>query len=147
MPWSLGFVLGLPLKSDFLKIIQVTMKHDPFDAMQESMYTLHPSCIHILRWSPMRSVRRTWTGSPFSTNESAWSAMVTGTQSCVWSGPKLATSQSIGDFICIIALLSPNLRASNWMPLVLLDDQICSLIFKRDKYSLLNIILFSFLFF
>ena len=30
----------------------------------------------------------TWTGSAFSTNESAWSAMVTGSQSRVWSGPE-----------------------------------------------------------
>ena len=32
----------------FLKAIQVTVKHDPFDATQESMQTLHPSsCNHI----------------------------------------------------------------------------------------------------
>ena len=37
---------------------------------------LHPSCIHILRWSLKRSVKRTWTSSAFSTNESAWSVMV-----------------------------------------------------------------------
>ena len=32
-PWSPGFVLSLPLKDGFLKIIQVTIKHDPIDAM------------------------------------------------------------------------------------------------------------------
>ena len=53
------------------------------------MWTLHPLCIHILHWSLKGSVKRTWTGSDFSTNESAWSAMVTGSQSHVWSGPKL----------------------------------------------------------
>jgi hypothetical protein len=47
----------------------------------------NPSCIHLLRWSLKRSVRRTWTGSAFSTNESAWSVMATGSQSRVWSGP------------------------------------------------------------
>jgi hypothetical protein len=33
------------------------------------------------------SVKWTWTGSAFSTNESAWSVMVTGSQPRVWSGP------------------------------------------------------------
>ena len=32
----------------FWKIVQVTMEHDPFDAMQESMQTVHPFGIHIL---------------------------------------------------------------------------------------------------
>jgi hypothetical protein len=31
----------------------------------ESMWTLHPFCIHILRWSLKRSVKRTWTRPPF----------------------------------------------------------------------------------
>ena len=35
----------------FWQIVQVTMKHDPLDAMHESMHTLHLSCIHILCWS------------------------------------------------------------------------------------------------
>ena len=74
----------------FLKIIQVTVKHDPFGAMYKSMWTtLHPSRIHILRWSLKCSVKRTWTGSAFSTKESAWGVMVTGSHSCVWSGPYL----------------------------------------------------------
>ena len=30
------FVLSLPPRGGFLKIIQVTMKHDPLDAMEES---------------------------------------------------------------------------------------------------------------
>ena len=45
---------------------------------------------HAPRWSLKHSVKRTWTGSTFSTNESAWSEMVTGSQSRVWSGPNLA---------------------------------------------------------
>ena len=48
---------------------------------------IHPAFTYILRWSLKRSVKRTWTGSGFSTNESAWSVMVTCPQSCVWSGP------------------------------------------------------------
>ena len=50
---------------------------------------LHPSCIHILRWSLKRSVKRTWTGSAYSANKSAWSVRVTGSQSHVRSGPKV----------------------------------------------------------
>ena len=49
--------------------------------------TLNPSCIHILHWSLERSVKQTWTGPTFSTNESAWIVMVTGSQSHMWSGP------------------------------------------------------------
>jgi hypothetical protein len=45
--------------------------------------------MHILRWSLERSVKRTWTGSAFSTNESAWSVMDVGSQSRVQSGPKI----------------------------------------------------------
>ena len=33
MPWSPGFVLGLPTRARFIKIVQVAMEHDPFDAM------------------------------------------------------------------------------------------------------------------
>ena len=47
-----------------------------------------------LCWSLKRSVKRTWTGSAFSTNESAWSVVVMGWQSHVWSGPKSATPLS-----------------------------------------------------
>ena len=36
----------------------------------------HPPCIHMLRWSLKRSVKRTWSRSSFPTNESAWSIMV-----------------------------------------------------------------------
>ena len=54
----------------FLKMNQVTMKHYPFDAMQESMQTLHLSCIHILCWSLKHNAKQTWTSSAFSTNES-----------------------------------------------------------------------------
>ena len=61
---------------------------------RNAMETLHPSCIHLLHWSLQRSVNRTWTGSAFSSNESAWSVMVMGSQSRVWSGPELNASTS-----------------------------------------------------
>ena len=35
VPWSPGFVLGLLSRGGFWKIVGVTMKHDPFDAMWE----------------------------------------------------------------------------------------------------------------
>ena len=38
----------------------------------------------LLRWSLKRSMKRPWGGASFSTNESAWSAMVTGPQSRGW---------------------------------------------------------------
>ena len=44
--------------------------------------------IHILCWSLERSVKWSWCSSAFPTNESAWSEMVTCSQSRVWSGPK-----------------------------------------------------------
>ena len=36
------------------------------------------------------ALKRTWTGSAFSTNESAWTGMLTGSQSRVWSGPRVS---------------------------------------------------------
>ena len=71
----------------FLKTTQVTVKHGPFWCHVGNHVDFTPSCIHILRWSLKHSAKRTWTGSAFSTNESAWSVMVTGSQSRVWSGP------------------------------------------------------------
>jgi hypothetical protein len=44
---------------------------------------------YLLRWSLKLSVKWSWTGSAFSTNMSAWSVLVTGSQSRVWSEPKL----------------------------------------------------------
>ena len=55
----------------FLRIVQVTMKHDPFDATYEVTQTLHPPYIHLLRCSLKRSVKQTWTHSAISTNERA----------------------------------------------------------------------------
>ena len=43
---------------------------------------------YLLHWSLQRSVKRAWTGSTFSTNESAWNVVVTGSPSRVWTGPK-----------------------------------------------------------
>ena len=55
------------------------------------MYTLHPSCVHLLCWSLKHSVKWIWTGSAFSANESAWSVLVAGNQSHVWSGQLFQT--------------------------------------------------------
>ena len=79
------FCVRLTSKRWVLKIVQVIMIH----LMPCRLYI--PSCIHMLRWSLECSVKRTWTGSAFSTNESAWTVLVTGPQSRVWGGPKLVT--------------------------------------------------------
>jgi hypothetical protein len=72
----------------FLKIVQVTMNtiHSMSCRNLCRLYT-HLAFTYILRWSLKQSVKRTWTSSTFSTHESAWSVMVTGSQSRVWSGP------------------------------------------------------------
>jgi hypothetical protein len=72
----------------FLKIVQVTMNTIQSMSCRNlcRLYT-HLAFTYILRWSLKQSVKRTWTSSAFSTHESAWSVMVTGSQSRVWSGP------------------------------------------------------------
>ena len=75
---------GLPVcvrptyKRWFLKIIQVTN--------DTCRLYIHLASTYSLRWSLECSVKRTWTGSTFSTNESTSSAMDTGSKSRVWSG-------------------------------------------------------------
>ena len=67
-------------KTRTLKIIQ-TCDHETWSIRchvgihVDFTFVLH-SQFHILRWSLKRSVKQTWTGSAFSTNESAWSVMV-----------------------------------------------------------------------
>ena len=92
----------------FLKIIQVTVKHDLFDAMYDFI-DLHPFCIHILRWSLKRSMKRTWTSSTFFTNESAWSVLVTGSQSRVCSDP---SKSSCTRFVHPMVIFS---KPTKWM--------------------------------
>jgi hypothetical protein len=72
---------------------------------------IHIAFTYILRWCLKRSVKWNWTGSAFSTNESAWSVVITGSQSRVWSGPKLANGcvgfvpqRKIFEFLSIIKL-------------------------------------------
>ena len=75
----------------FLKIVQVTMRHDPLMSCRNPCRLYIHLVVHKLHSSLKHSVRQTWTSSAFSTNESAWSVMVTGSQSRVWSGPKTIT--------------------------------------------------------
>jgi hypothetical protein len=49
-----------------------------------------------------RSVKRNWTGSTFSTNESAWSVLVTGSQSRVLCEVALRMSLPLWCHMCII---------------------------------------------
>ena len=85
VPRSPGFVLGLPPRGGSKNI---PSDHETWTIQCHvgiHWKKLNPSCIHMLRWS----LKRTWTSSAFSTNESAWNAMVTCAQFRVWSGPKL----------------------------------------------------------
>ena len=68
VPWSLGFVLGLPPRGGSWK--QSKWPWDTIHSMpcRNSCRILHPSRIHALRWSLKRSGKRTWTGSVFPTN-------------------------------------------------------------------------------
>ena len=76
---------------------------------KQSMNIVHPSCIHILHWSLKRSVKRTWTGSAYSTNESAW-VLVTGSQSRVWSGPKLLQHLLVRAHpLCLLLKICPSI--------------------------------------
>ena len=100
VPWSPnGFVLNLPPRGGF-------WKHSKWPwNMIHSMPCRDPCrlyihlAIHMLCWSLKRSIKRTWTGSVFSTNESAWSVMVTGS----WSQCEVALTLKHNQ-------LSPNLN-------------------------------------
>ena len=59
-----------------------------------------------MRRSLERSVMQTWTGSSFSTNESAWSVMVTGSYSLVWSGPQFPLQKQPPDYKLFSSILS-----------------------------------------
>ena len=61
VPWSLD-------------LQEVVFENSPGDHETQSIrcqcripWTLHPSCIHLLRWSLERSVKQTWTGSQLLT--------------------------------------------------------------------------------
>ena len=89
VPWFPGFVLGLPPRDGFWKLSKWpwNMIHS-MPCRNPCRLYIHIAFTYILCWSLKRSVKRTWTGSTLSTNESAWSVMVTGSQSRVWNGPK-----------------------------------------------------------
>jgi hypothetical protein len=98
--WSPSFVLGLPSRGGFRKYSKC-----PWN-MIHTMPCRNPCrlyirlAFHINRWSLKRSVKRTWTGFAFSTNESAWSVMVMGSQCRVWSGPNALLK--IVHFDCVL---------------------------------------------
>ena len=89
VPWSPDFVIGLPSR--------VVFEYSPSDHETWSIWCyvgIHVDFTTILHshthsidpssvvWSELGA------GSAFPTNESAWSAIVMGSQSHVWSGPK-----------------------------------------------------------
>ena len=118
------FCVKLTFKRWFLIIVQVTMKHNPFEATYESTYH------HVLHWSLNCSVKRTWTGFAFSTNESAWSAMVTGSLSPVGSG----LSPNYNMHACMIVLF----ETGAW-------DLYCELGQRRGCEALLPLFLSAFM--
>ena len=91
--WSLslsnGFVLGLPPRGCFWIESKWPWNMLRLTPCRHPCRLLHPSCIHILCWSLKRSVKLTHTGPAFSTDESAWSVLVAGSQSRVWSRPNV----------------------------------------------------------
>ena len=95
MSWSPGFMLGLLPRGGFWKQSKWpwNLIHSMPCKNPRRLY-IHLAFTCILRWSLKRSVKRqTWTGSAFSTNESAWSVMVTGSRSRVWCEVTLSTSE------------------------------------------------------
>ena len=98
------------------------------------LWTLHPSRIHILRWSLKHIVKRASTGnSAFSTNESAWSVMVMVSQSRVWSGPKLALTLStpiMHQCVCMCVFYYLELRSAKIIHLE------CNILPSKVKYVL-----------
>ena len=84
-----GFVLGLPPRGCFWIESKWPWNMLRLTPCRHPCRLLHPSCIHILCWSLKRSVKLTHTGPAFSTDESAWSVLVAGSQSRVWSRPNV----------------------------------------------------------
>ena len=82
------FCARVASKRGFLYIVQVTHETRSIWGHVGFHVDFKSTCTHTLRWSLKCSVNWTATGSTLSTNESAWSAMDTGPQSRVWSGPK-----------------------------------------------------------
>ena len=89
MPWLHGFVLGLPPSGGFWQeskwpwnMIHLIPCRNPCKLYIHLAFTYSDGPPSVV-WSEL-------IGSAFSTNESAWIAMVTGPQSHVWSGPEKA---------------------------------------------------------
>ena len=69
-----------------------------------------------LRWSLKCSVNRTWTNSAFSINENAWSVMVTGSQSHVWSG-----IEQVQKMWCVVRMYPKCIRNHNTLQRLILS--------------------------
>ena len=92
VPWSPGFCVRPTSKKRVLK--KNPNDHETWSIRCHVGIHVHfTSIVHSLTYSVTYSLkrsvkRRSWTGSTFSTNESAWSVMVTGSHTRVWSGPQ-----------------------------------------------------------
>ena len=98
VPWSPGFVSGLPPRGGFWNS---PSDHETWSiGCHVGTHGYFTSILHShTPWSLKRSVKWTWTGSAFSTNESAWSVVIPGSQSHVWSGPMYLNVSSSMDRI------------------------------------------------
>ena len=101
VPWSPDFVLGLRPRGGFLKTIKVTMKHDSLDAKNPCRFSIPLAFTYILRWSLKRSVKQTWTGSAFSTNESALKCIGHMLSASCVKWPSLAPRNLLGIKSCV----------------------------------------------
>jgi hypothetical protein len=113
VPWSpINFMLGLPPRSGCL------FENSPNDHVTwfvRCHVGIHVDFTSILHYShiplvPRGSVKWTWN---FSTNESAWSVMVTGSQSHVWSGPKGRRGSVLVGYLQLHARKHRNLHGIN----------------------------------
>ena len=82
-----GFVLGLPPRGGFKKWSKSPWNMIHSMPWRIHVYFLHPTCIHRLILVPKHRGSQLGPRAAFSTNESAWSAVVTSSQSPVRSGP------------------------------------------------------------
>ena len=118
------FCIRCTFKRRFLNIVQVPMETRPIRC-HVGIHVDSTSISHS-RWYVKFSVTGTWTSSVFSTNESAWSGMLTGSQSHVWrNGPKkeliVGQGQWSGTFLGIITGWDPSVCKSNRLHVYILQ--------------------------
>ena len=92
-------------------------------------FYMHLAVPYILRWSLKHSGKRTWTGSAFSTNESAWSVMVTGLGLVRGSGRKVCRSSILRHVSMMCSMLAKHSSK---------DVKECALSIRHAPNAILN---------